>query len=82
MNMEQQELEKDINLMPHHQVVDLLASPDLEVEQDPSGQADTQILGNNSEGEMHNVSFDKSQHRFVKLHRVLTLDDHKSPVKF
>ena len=58
--MEQQELEQDIDLMTYHQEVDLLASLDLEVEKVPRNQGDTKILGDNSEEDMHNISFDKS----------------------
>lgn len=81
-NIEQQELEKEIELMPHHQEVDPLASPCPEEEQVASDQGDTEILGDNPEEEMHNISFDESQHRDVQSHRVLTLDDHTSPTHF
>ena len=80
--MEQQELEQDIDLMPHHQEVDTLASPDLEVEKVPSNQGNTKILGDNLEGEMHKIAFDESQHRVVKYRRVSTLDDHTSLAHF
>ena len=63
--MEKQELEQDIDLMPYHQEVEPPASSNLEVEQVLSDQGDTQILGDHSEGEMHNISFDESQHRVV-----------------
>ena len=68
--------------MPHRQEVDPPASLDLEVEQVPSDQDDTEILGDQPEGEMHNISFDESQHRVVQSHRVSTLDDHTSPAQF
>lgn len=47
--MEKLELEKDIDLMPYHQEVDPLASPDLEAKQVLSDQGDIEILGDNSE---------------------------------
>lgn len=78
--MEQHELEKNIDLIPYHQEVDPLVSPDSEVEEVPSDQGDTDILGDNLEGEMHNISFDKSQHRVVKSHRLSTLDDNTNPM--
>ena len=60
MDMEQQKLEQDIDLMPHHQEVDPKAARCLEEEQVPSNQGDTKILKDNSEEEMHNISFDES----------------------
>jgi len=77
--MQQQELEQDIDLMPYHQEVDPPASSDSEAEQVPSEQGDTEILRDYPKGEMHNISFDESQHRFVQYHRVSTLDDNTSP---
>jgi len=68
--------------MPQHQEVNPPASPDLEAEQVPSDQGDTEILGDNSEGEMHNISFDESHHRVVQSCRVSTLDDHTYTVQF
>lgn len=65
IDIEQQKLEKDINLMPHHQEVDPLASSHPEEEQVPSNLGDTEILGYRSEGEMNNISFIESQHRFM-----------------
>jgi len=47
-----------------------------EEEQIPSDQRDTEILGDQMEGDMHNISFNKSQHRVVKSHRVSTPDDY------
>jgi len=82
MDMEQQELVKEINLMPYHQKVDLPASPDPEVEHVPIDQGDIKILGDNLEGELHNISFNESQHKVVQSHRVSTLDDHTSPTQF
>ena len=80
--MEKHELEKDINLMPHHQEVDPPASPHPEEAKVPSDQGDTKILGDQSEGGMHNISFNESQHIVVQYHRVSTLDDHTSPAQF
>ena len=65
--------------MPHHQEVDPPASLHLEDEQVPSDQGDTKILLDMLEGEMHNISFDESQHRVVQSHRVSTPEDHTSP---
>jgi len=81
-NMEKQELEQDIDLMPHHQEGDLPTSLDPEEEKVPSDQGDTEILGDNLEEEMHNISFDESQNKVVQSHRVSTLDDHTSPTQF
>ena len=68
--------------MPHHQEVYPPASLHLEDEKVPSDQGDTKILGDQLEGEMHNISFDESQHRFVKSHRLLTSNDQTSPTQF
>lgn len=68
--------------MPHHQEVDPLASPHLEDEQVPSDQGDTEILGDQSEGEMHNISFNESQHRVMQSHRVSTSEDHTYPMQY
>jgi len=57
--MEQQEFEQEFYLMPHHQEVNSPASPHQEEEKVPSEQ------GDNPMGEMHNISFDASQHRVV-----------------
>ena len=80
--MVQQELEQDINLMPYHQEFNRLASSNLEAEQVPREQGDTDILGDNLEGEMHNISFDESQHRVVQSCRVSTPDDSTSLAQF
>jgi len=69
-------LEQDIDLMHHHQEVNLRASPNLEDEKVSSDQGGTKILGDQPEGEMPNISFDESQHRVVQYRRVSTLDDH------
>ena len=45
MNMEQQELEKDINLITYHQKVDQPTSLDPKVEKVPNDQGDNEILG-------------------------------------
>ena len=50
MDMEEQELEQDIDLMPYHHDVDPPASADLEEEQVPSDQGDIEILGDHPEG--------------------------------
>ena len=63
--MEKQELEQDIDLMPYHQEFEPPGSLDLEAEQVPSNQGDTEILVDNLEGEMHNIPFDESHHRVV-----------------
>lgn len=68
--------------MPYHQVVNLPASSDSEAEQVPSDQGDTKILGDNSEEDIHNISFDESKHRVVQSCRVSTPNDHTSPVQF
>lgn len=78
--MEQQELEKDIKLMPYHQEVNLPPSLDSEEEQVPRNQGDTERLADNLEEEMHNISFDKSQHRVVQYRGVSTQDGNTSPV--
>ena len=81
-DMEQQELEQDNNLMPQRQEVYLPASLHPYEEQVPSNQQDTEILGHHPEGEMNNISFNESQHRVVKFHRVSTQEDHTSPVQY
>ena len=68
--------------MPYHQEVDPPASPYLEAEQVLSDQGDAKILGDNPKGEMHNISFDESQHRVVQSHKVSTPDDNTSPMQF
>ena len=78
-DMEQQELEQDIDLLPCHQEVDPPPSLCPEEEQVPSDQGDTEILRDNPEEEMYNISFDESQHKVVQSRKVLTLDDHTSP---
>ena len=80
--MEQQELEQDTDLMPHHKEVDSPTSMHLDDEQVSNDQGGTQILGDQPEGEMHNISFDESQHRVVQSHKVSTLEDHTSPAQF
>ena len=56
--MEQLELEQDIDLIFYHQEIDPLVSPNPEVKQVPSHQGENEILGDNLEEEMHNISFD------------------------
>lgn len=58
--MEQVELDQDIDPMPYHQEVNPPASPDSKAEQVLSSQGDTEILGDNPEEEMHNISFNES----------------------
>jgi len=74
------ELEKYIDLMPHHQEVVPPASPHPKDEKIPSDQGDTEILGDQLKGEMHNISIDEYQHRVVQSHRVSTPKDHTSPM--
>ena len=82
MEMEQLESEQDIDLMPYNQVIDPLDSTNPEAEQVLSDQGDTEILEDNPEVEMHNISFDKLQHRVVQSRRVTTLDVNTSHVQF
>jgi len=63
--MEQQELEQDTDFMPHHKEVDSPNSMHLEEEKVSDDQGGTKVLGDHSEEEMHNISFDESQHRVV-----------------
>jgi len=67
-DLEQQELEQDIDLMPHHQEVNLLDSPHLKEDQVPSDLGGTEILG----------GLPESLHRVVQSHRESTPDDHTS----
>lgn len=69
-------MEQDIDLMPQCQEVDLPASLHPEDEQVSSNQGGTEILGDQLEGEMHNISFDESQNIFLQSRRVSTLEDH------
>lgn len=78
-DMEQQDLEKEIDLITHHEKVDPLDSPDSEAEHVPIDGGDTEILRDQPEEEMHNILFNESQNRVVQFHRVSTLDDHKYP---
>jgi len=48
--------------MPHHTEVDSLASMHLDDEQVLNDQGDTEILGDQLEVEVHNISFDESHH--------------------
>jgi len=67
--------------MPHHKEVDPPTSMHSKEEKVLVDQGGTKILGDHLEEEMHNVSFDKSQHRVVKSHRVSTLEDKTSPTQ-
>lgn len=78
----QPELDQDIDLMPHNQDVTLPSSPDMEAEIVQSDQGDTDILEDNLEADVHNICFNESQHKFVQLHRVPSLDVHVSPTQF
>lgn len=80
MDMVQLESDQDIYLMPQNQMVTPLTSLDLEAKQVLSDQGDTDILENNLEAKMHNISFDKSQQSIVQSHRVPTPDVHVSPM--
>lgn len=79
--MDKWESKQDINLMPHHQEVNLPTSLLLDDEQFSSDQGDTEIFGDQPEEEIHNSSFDESQHRFVQSSRVSTSDDCTSPTQ-
>ena len=63
--MVQPEKDQDMDLMPKDQEVTPPASLDLEVEQVPSDQGDTEILEDNLEADVHNIYFDDSQHRVM-----------------
>ena len=80
--MEQPELEQDIDLMPYYQEFDPPNSPNSEVEKVLSDQGDIEILGDNLEEEMHNISFDESQHKVMQSCKVSTLDVHTSTMQF
>ena len=56
-------MEQDTDLMPHHKEVDSPASMHLEEEKVLDDQGGTEILGDQPEEEMQNISFDESQHR-------------------
>lgn len=79
--MEQQELEQDIDLKPHHKEVDSLTSLRPDDEKVSNDQGGTEILGGQSKAEMHNISFDKSHHRVVQSQKVLNLEDQTSLVQ-
>ena len=81
-NVVQPELDLDIELMPKNQEVTPPASPDPEAKKFPSNQGDTEILEDNLEVDVHNISFEESQHIVVQSHRVPTLNVHVSPVHF
>ena len=74
-DMEQQELEHDTYLMPHHKEVDSPALMHLEEEQVSDDQGGIEILGDRPGEEMHNISFDESQHRVVQSRIVSTPED-------
>jgi len=62
--------------MPHHKEVDSPASMHLADEKYMNDQGGTDILGDQLEEEMHNISFDESQHRVFQSCRVSTPKDH------
>jgi len=82
MDMVHPKLDQDTNLMPHNQEVTPLASLDTEAEIVPSDQGDTNILEDNPKVEMHNISFDESQHKVVQSRGVSTLDVHTFLAQF
>ena len=65
--MEQQELEQDTALMPHHKEVDSHASMHPDDEKVSNDQGGTEILGGQQEAEMHNIAFEEYHHRVVQL---------------
>lgn len=65
--------------MPYDQEVNTPTSPDLEAEKLMRNQGDIEILDDNLKEEMHNISFDKSQHRVLHSHRVTILYVHTYP---
>lgn len=81
VDMEQQELEQNTNLMPHHQQVKSPTSLHPDDEKVSSELGGIEILGDQPEGEMHKISFNESQHRVVQYCRVLTPKDHTSPTQ-
>lgn len=78
--MEQQELEHDIDLMAQHKEVNSPISMHPNDEQVSNDQGGIEILGDQSEEELHNISFDKIQNRVVHYRRVSTPKDHTSPM--
>jgi len=80
-DMEQQELEQDTNLMPHHKEVDPPTPMHSKEEQVSNDQGGTEILGDQPEEEMHNISFNESQHRVVQSPGVSTPEDQTSPAQ-
>ena len=74
-------MEQDTDLMPHHKEVNSPASMHPDDGQVSNDQGGTKILGDQPEGEIHNISFDESQHRVVQSCRVSTLKDHTSPAQ-
>ena len=64
--MEQQELEQDTSLMPHHKEVDSPASLHPDDEQVSNDQGGTEILGGQPKAETHDISFDEYHHKVVQ----------------
>ena len=79
--MEHQELEQDIDLMPHHKEVRSPTSMPQDDEKVSNDQGGTKILGDHPKGGINNISFDESQHRVVQSHRVSTPEDQTSPTQ-
>jgi len=67
--------------MPHHNEVHSPTSMHLDDEEVSNDQGGTEILADQPEEEMHNISFDESQHRVVQSCRVSTPEDHTSPTQ-
>ena len=67
--------------MPHHKELDSPTSMQPDDEQVSNDQGGIEILGDQLEEEMHNMSFDESQHRVVQSRRVSTSDDQISPAQ-
>jgi len=65
MDVVQPKQDQDTDLMPKDQEVTPPASPDPRAKQVPSDQGDNEILEDNPEADVHNISFDESQHRVV-----------------
>ena len=80
-DMEQQDLERDTNLMPHHKEVESPTSLHLDDEQVSNNQGGTEILGGQPKVEMHNISFNESHHRVVESQKVPTPEDQTSLVQ-
>lgn len=78
----QPEKYQDIDLMPKNEEVTPPTLPDQGAEQVLNDQGDTEILEDNLKVDVHNISFNESQHRVVQSRRVSTLDVHVSTAQF